>query len=102
MNPQTHMVVADVRKERASQDEQWGEEDHPDGTGTLVWQREAGLVRRRTEQRFADGRGTWLDILAEEVTEAFAESDPYKLREELVQAAAVAVGWIEAIDRRLG
>jgi hypothetical protein len=42
----------------------------------------------------------WLHILREEVAEAFAESDPAKLRAELVQVAAVAVNWVEAIDRR--
>ena len=33
------------------------------------------------------------------VGEAFAESDPDKLRTELIQVAAVAVAWIESIDR---
>lgn len=43
---------------------------------------------------------TWLLIALEEVFEALAESDPAKLRAELVQSAAVHVAWIEAIDRR--
>lgn len=42
----------------------------------------------------------WLHILREEVAEAFAETDPVALRGELVQVAAVAVAWAEAIDRR--
>jgi hypothetical protein len=37
----------------------------------------------------------------EEVREAMAESDPAKLRVELVQVAAVSVAWIEALDRRM-
>ncbi|HYF53037.1 MAG TPA: hypothetical protein VEA41_02135 [Salinarimonas sp.] len=44
---------------------------------------------------------TYSQILAEEVAEALAESDPMLLRAELVQVAAVAVQWVEAIDRRL-
>ncbi|MFI1165600.1 hypothetical protein ACH4UM_18790 [Streptomyces sp. NPDC020801] len=40
--------------------------------------------------------------VAEEALEALAEDDPGKLRAELVQVAAVAVAWIEAIDRRTG
>ena len=36
----------------------------------------------------------------EEVAEAFAEADVRRLRAELVQCAAVAVKWVEAIDRR--
>ncbi len=42
----------------------------------------------------------WKTILLEEVAEAFAENDPATLRRELVQVAAVAAAWIEAIDRR--
>jgi hypothetical protein len=42
---------------------------------------------------------TWADILEEEIAEALAESDPVKLRAELVQSGAVIVAWIEAIDR---
>jgi hypothetical protein len=41
-------------------------------------------------------------VLDEEVWEAFAESDPAKLRAELVQVAAVAFRWIEALDARKG
>lgn len=47
-----------------------------------------------------DGTVTWWHILREEVFEASAEVDPAKLREELIQVAAVAMKWIEAIDRR--
>jgi hypothetical protein len=50
--------------------------------------------------RAAEKTLKWVDILEEEVAEAAAESDPAKLRAELVQVAAVAVAWIEAIDRR--
>jgi hypothetical protein len=47
-----------------------------------------------------EGTTTWKHILREEFLEAMAEEDPEQLREELVQVAAVAVAWIEAIDRR--
>lgn len=43
---------------------------------------------------------TWLLIALEEALEAFSETDPVKLRAELVQLGAVVVAWIEAIDRR--
>jgi hypothetical protein len=39
-------------------------------------------------------------ILREEVYEAFAEEDPAALRTELIQVAAVAATWVDAIDRR--
>jgi hypothetical protein len=39
--------------------------------------------------------------LLEEVFEAMAEDSPVKLAHELTQVAAVAVAWVEAIERRL-
>lgn len=41
---------------------------------------------------------TWQDILREEYLEAFAETDPKLVREEMVQVAAVAFKIIDAID----
>jgi len=98
------LVLDEICAERAGQDEKWGQQDHPDGTGPdLVWMAAESRDEARTQcdDRFARGAGTWMDILEEEVSEAFAESDPPYLRAELVQVAAVAVAWIEAIDRRL-
>jgi hypothetical protein len=49
------------------------------------------------------GEVTWFDILLEEVAElleAIVTRDPATIRGEAAQVAAVAVGWIEAIDRR--
>lgn len=43
---------------------------------------------------------TWRHIFLEEAFEALAETDPAKLREELIQALAVGVAWIEDIDSR--
>ena len=43
---------------------------------------------------------TFRPVLLEEVSEALAEDDPARLREELLQVAGVAVLWIEALDRR--
>lgn len=78
----THqLVLGEVADERARQDAKWGQQDH-----------EVGI---------------WLGILGEEfgeVAKEIAESqarplDVEHLREELVQTAAVAVAWVEAIDR---
>jgi NTP pyrophosphatase (non-canonical NTP hydrolase) len=44
---------------------------------------------------------SWFGILMEEVYEAFAETDPAKQREEMVQVAAVAVQIIKCLDRRM-
>lgn len=98
---ETSRVVGHVYSERGRQDARWGEQNHPDGTGSDLDRRLAVQARSRCEQAFAEGKGTWRHVLAEEVGEAFAESDPESLRAELVQVAAVAAAWIEAIDRRL-
>ncbi len=98
-------VVSDLIAERYRQDCKWGpigakDLAMPDGTGAPVQQDEAAQARRHCDAEHARGEGTWQSILAEEVAEAFAESDPTKLRSELVQVAAVAAKWIEAIDGR--
>lgn len=102
--PQTD-VLAEVRAERAAQDHKWGEQNHPDhphtGPSADAW---AALVTLlESEARASLHRGpTWAAILLEEVGEALQEDDPARLRAELVQVAAVAVAWVEAIDRRGG
>jgi hypothetical protein len=106
----TAEVLDEVLSERQAQNRKWGEQNHPDGTGPGVkWMSANGSdaadltvqLRGRCQRRFAAGDGTWLDILLEELAEALAEDEPEKLRTELVQVAAVAVAWVEAIDRRL-
>lgn len=97
-------VLAEVRDERERQHAKWGEQNPPDGTGPQrrqdIFALDPDLAKGRCAVAFQEGRGTWAHILAEEVAEALVESDPAKLRAELVQVAAVAVQWIEAIDRR--
>lgn len=102
-----HRVIGDMVGERERQRAKWGTQDHPDGTGysgEYVAGQEADSLREIAQQSceaaFRDGRGTWRHILAEEIAEAFAEDDETRLRNELIQVAAVAVQWCEAIDRR--
>jgi hypothetical protein len=107
---QTTRVLADVRAERARQFAQYGSNaDLEDGTGTS-WLRPFSPAPARTIERgFRDdyeererwyGKPTWTMLVREEVAEVFQETDPVKLREELVQVAALAVSWIEKIDAR--
>lgn len=115
-------VLAEVAAERARQDAKWGEQNHPDGTGPeshplvvdgakndliypgplriAVANRLAVGFTQSTDAAAREGSLTWRHILLEEVFEALAESDPAKLRRELIQLAAVATQWVEAIDRR--
>ncbi|MFD1535644.1 NUDIX hydrolase [Nonomuraea guangzhouensis] len=93
-------VLGDVAAERAAQDAKWGMQAVPDGTGAEDAVAEADRARRETDEAGRRGELTWRHILREEVLEAFAESDPELLRTELIQVAAVAVKWAQALDRR--
>lgn len=93
-------ILGEIAAERTAQDRRWGEQNHPDGTGGARIRGKAERARARCQQLAADGAVTWRVILREEVYEAFAEHDPARLRAELVQVAAVAACWVEAIDRR--
>lgn len=103
VTPRTR-VLDEVSAERTAQDAKWGEQNHPDGTGPQAYHVNiAGVAdryRAACQAAAAAGRVTYRDILLEEVYEAMAEADPDELRTELVQVAAVAVAWVEAIDRR--
>ena len=91
-------VLPEIAAERDRQDEKWGEQNHPDGTGP-GYAPDAKRARERCQRAARLGLVSYRDILEEEVYEAFAESDPDLLRAELVQVAAVAVAWIEKLDR---
>lgn len=93
-------ILADITEERNAQDKKWGEQNHPDGTGHFNDGQIAELAIASADAAAEAGTLTWKHILREEYAEAMAERDPVRLREELVQVAAVAAAWIEAIDRR--
>jgi NTP pyrophosphatase (non-canonical NTP hydrolase) len=79
-----HNTLGDVSNERARQDAKWGEQNHDDGTWGLILGEEFG------------------ETCEAALAVAFGNADPNRVREELVQVAAVAVAWIECIDRRTG
>lgn len=93
-------ALGEVARERILQNEKWGEQNHPDGTGLPTDRSMADYFASRCQRDATEGMTTWRGILLEEVYEALAEADPVQLRAELVQVAAVAVAWIEALDRR--
>lgn len=120
----TDEVLGQVGAERARQRAKWGDQRLPDGTDPgLTWllnildeaarmvpgdMSDIGasaielreLATHRTDRRLDDKTATWVDIILEELAEAFAETDQAKLRTEVVQAAAVLVQWVENIDKR--
>lgn len=97
----TDDVLERVSDERGRQYRKHGDQRHlPNGTGRWIDGVHAREARTLTDQHAADGTVTFADILREEVFEALAESDDAALLEELVQVAAVAVQWVEAIVAR--
>lgn len=92
-------LLAEVWVERAQQDGVWGEQHHPLGTDES-FSDAADYFRTVCDQADSAGTVTWRDILLEEVYEALAETDPQKVREEMIQVCAVALGIVEDIDRR--
>lgn len=95
-------ILIEVLCERARQDERFGVQSLPDGTGGEIHKLLAKAAREACDATTASGNVTFAEILKEEFYEALAEEDPEKLREELIQVAAVSINWIGAIDRRIG
>ena len=93
-------VLDEVAAERARQHARWGQQDLPDGTGQPSDRDGADSAREACAFAASHGGLTYRHILDEEVAEVMAETEPARLRTELVQVAAVAVQWIEGIDRR--
>lgn len=117
-------LAEELDAERGRQLAKWGDQRHPDGTGTdatlggMTMTYLANMLKdlndRRSTHHYplipagwstagadpADNGPHWLPILLEEVFEAGAETDPAKLRDELIQVAAVCAAWINDIDQR--
>lgn len=92
-------VSSDISEERFAQEHKWGQQNLPDGTHeTFTY--EANIRRASCQAAARADTVTWRHVLLEEVYEALAETDPAALRTELIQVAAVAAAWVEAIDRR--
>lgn len=95
------VILQDIINERKKQDAKWGEQHHPDGTVSNKYSVSMANYYRGLCNAYAKSDiVTWKDILLEEIYEALAEDDLAKLRNELVQSAAVIVNWIEDIDSR--
>jgi hypothetical protein len=97
-------VISSVIEERFRQDEKWGPPEgrlpHGGSLGLGKHDREAVLRRdlEKLARRATEEEPTWENVLEEEVREACAALTAEELRAELVQVAAVAVAWVEALD----
>ena len=98
--PGVRQFAEEIDAERQRQLAKFGDQHHPDGTGLPVYQHSANRYRDHADRAAASGVLAWRDVLLEEVHEALAESDPTKLRTELVQVAAVCAAWIADLDSR--
>lgn len=98
MNP--YQIIAQVVGERRRQIEKWGNQKHKDGTSAKFGFEAEKAKAAYSDEKRTNGDVSWRTILHEEVSEAFAEDDPVRLRHELVQVAAVAIAWIEDLDSR--
>lgn len=95
-------VLLDIATERIEQDAKWGEQNHRDGTGGPALEHVADLSQQICQSAAAAGDATWKMILQEKVSAAFARRDTALIRTDLVEVAATAAAWIQAIDRRIG
>jgi hypothetical protein len=73
--------------------------DLPDGTGGSARDTWMAIAKNACERAAREGTCTFAHVLDEEASEALAETDPVKLRAELIQVAAVCVRWAEKLDR---
>lgn len=98
-------VGVEVVDELERQLAKWGEQDHPlhggkkPEAGVALWFARASAWKVNNHKRVEDDTMGWDSILLEEVYEALAETDPEKVREELVQTIAVCLNIIDSMER---
>lgn len=95
-------ILDEVQQQLDRQLDKWGVQSHPDGTADNILNRAYSRGgQEQCEEARSRGQMTWMHVLTEEVLEAHAE-DPGtdNLRIELIQVAAVAIAWVENLDRR--
>ncbi len=96
-------ALDDVTHERLRQHARFGEQDLPRRTDAVLRAILRGQLETCRKQIAAlRPNEPWDLVLLEETCEALLEDDPARLRAELVQVAAVACQWVEAIDRADG
>jgi hypothetical protein len=100
-------ILTEIGRERGAQDAKWGAPKNvsngtgPDGSllGYSFGELRDGM-QSAVDNMAARHESTMAAVLLEEVFEALAEDDELRLREELIQVAAVAAKWVQIIDAR--
>ena|ERR1700733_1526735 len=107
------IIFGQIEDERRRQDQKWGPQSWPDGTGedntvtSFPKTPTNKTIMEDTKLTLALGMNradrkdvTWWNIFKEEAFEAGCEKEWTALRAEIIQAAAVLVAWIEDGDQR--
>lgn len=94
-----NLVIQDIEAEMEQQDAKWGLQHHNNGTGSWDYSLRAESEKSANDEAVKRDALTWSGILLEEVYEALAEKGQVRLREELIQSAAVIVQWVADLDR---
>jgi hypothetical protein len=99
-DPAHHKAMSMIRDERRRQMVKWGEQNHPDGTGSVVAEIFAEQWKTVCDANHEASKDDWATIAAEEFLEALAETDEDLLIIEVAQNAAVFTAWLEDLLRR--
>lgn len=89
-----------VGLERQRQEAIYPGERLVDGTGGELAAKLCAVVRQWCDAANGTHENSFALVLVEEVLEALAETEPEKLRGEVVQIGAVACKWLEDLQRR--
>lgn len=97
-------LFAAIQREQDRQVAKWGVQDHPSFDAGADLEERQGLsntIKSMVDASAKRGTLVWEEIMSEEVAEALAElNDDEALKTELIQIAAVALSWIESINRK--
>ena len=96
-------VYNELEHELARARHLWPKTDmYPDGTGGGGRETWRTIAQQSCDRAYREGRCTFAHVLDEETAEVLAETDPTKLRTELIQVMAVCARWIAKLDREQG
>ena len=94
-------IFEQIAAERKRQDEKWGEQNYVLTNVAVNKHKHTADVWRHINEKEESYWKDWYTVLQEKVERVFAETDPVKSREEMIQVAAVAVQIIEYLDRQI-
>lgn len=103
-------LLGKVGQEMQRQQDKWGEQNHPSWLLDDVFmiceehgiELSTDMAKGLCDERLDASVCSWQDILNEEVLEARDEAindNQEALKEELIQIAAVALSWVQSIER---